>query len=390
MHSFNKAIVKRRICIVAHAAYGALSGGIRGHIGGVERQTTLTARWLAQQGYSVSLVTWDEGQPADQIIDGVRVIKLCRQDAGWPGVRFLHPRWSSLIQALGKANADVYYQNCAEYVTGQVALWCKLHHRRFVYSVASDPDCDPDLPKMRSSRERVLYRFGLRNAATVIVQTRAQQEMLRQGFGVQSEILAMPCPGPDMPNVPSLEERRPRSVLWIGRVAPVKQLEVLLDIAAAAPDLSFEVIGPLDDSPYVRSLVERAEKLSNVRLQGAVHRVDMPGCYAGGAVLCCTSAYEGFPNTFLEAWSHGVPVVSTVDPDGLITRFGLGRVGHTPNELLAALRSLLEDPVLWREASSNARSYFLETHDAKKVFPLFEKILLGLSSVVEKPMELPE
>ena len=124
------------ICIVSHAAYGAMTGGRDGHAGGVERQTSMTARWLAARGHDVSLVVWNEGPPGDEQIDGVRVIKLCRQIGGLPGLRFLHPRWTSLWRALGRADADVYYHNCAEAITGQVAIWCRRHARPFVYSVA--------------------------------------------------------------------------------------------------------------------------------------------------------------------------------------------------------------------------------------------------------------
>ena len=91
---------KPSIAIVAHFAYGAMTGGVTGHIGGVERQTSLTARWLTEQGYRVSLITWDEGQQDGDVVDGVRLIKMCRQDAGFPGLRFFHPRWSSLKTAI--------------------------------------------------------------------------------------------------------------------------------------------------------------------------------------------------------------------------------------------------------------------------------------------------
>ena len=103
---------KPSICIISHFAYGAMTGGRSGHIGGVEWQTSLTAKWLAAKGYTVSMLTWDEGGPAEEQIDGVRVIKICKKEAGRRGLRFFHPRWSSLIQAMRRANADVYYHNC--------------------------------------------------------------------------------------------------------------------------------------------------------------------------------------------------------------------------------------------------------------------------------------
>jgi glycosyltransferase involved in cell wall biosynthesis len=272
------------------------------------------------------------------------------------------------------ASADVYYQNCAEYVTGQIALWCQLHRKRFVYSVASDPDCDKLLPKMRTTREKILYRYGIRHADHIIVQTNRQQEMLRSNFGRKAEVIAMACPGPGPSwTPPTIDERQPKRVLWVGRVAPVKQLEWLLDIAELAPDLVFEVAGPLDKSDYVQKLQKRAEQLSNVILRGAVQRSDMPLCYTSAAVMCCTSSYEGFPNTFLEAWSHGTPVISTVDPDNVISKLQLGEIGHTPNELLASIRLLLEAPKRWKIISKNARCYYLQNHTEEKVLPQFEQ-----------------
>ena len=47
-----------KICIVAHFAYGALTGEETGHIGGVERQTALFSNWLAERGHTVSVITW--------------------------------------------------------------------------------------------------------------------------------------------------------------------------------------------------------------------------------------------------------------------------------------------------------------------------------------------
>lgn len=367
-----------RICIVAHLAYGAMTGGRQGHAGGVEHQTAMTARWLASRGHQVSLVVWDEGQPQDELIDGVRVIKVCRRDAGVPMARFFHPRWTSLVRALTAANAGVYYHNCAEYVTGQVALWCRLHGRRFVYSVASDPECDPALPALRHVRERVLFRYGLRHADRIIVQTEVQRGMLERGFGLPSLVLPMPCagPAPEAYRAPQLAASgRPR-VIWVGRLSVEKQPAWLAEIAAALPQIDFDVAGAED--PSMAEAVARLRALPNVRLRGRVPRERMPEVYRDAAALLCTSAYEGFPNTFLEAWSHGVPVVSTVDPDGLIAQHGLGSVAMSPRALAAALAGLLASPEGWRDASRSARDCFLRRFTPERALPAFESVFLDV------------
>jgi glycosyltransferase involved in cell wall biosynthesis len=353
-----------RICVVSHFAYGALRGGEGGHVGGVERQTSLVARWLAQRGHRVTLVTWDEGQPEGIAFDGVRVLKLCRRDAGLPGLRFVHPRWTSLTAALRRADADVYYQNCAEYVTGQVALWAGRRGRRFVFSAASDLDCDPRLPGLPALRERVLYRYGLRHADRRIVQTRAQQRMLHEGFGLAADVLPMPCPGPSKGEyVPPCFPERGARVLWVATsLWQAKRPDRVLDLAEACPDLSFDLVGPPGDGAEAGRILERARSLTNVTWHGRLTRDRLADLYRQSACLCCTSDYEGFPNTFLEAWSHGLPVVSTIDPDGLIASRFLGVSASGVAGLAKGIRDLFRSPERWRGASDRARRYYEENH----------------------------
>lgn len=371
-----------KVCIISHFAYGAMTGGASGHVGGVERQTTMLAKWLARRDHEVTLLTWDEGQASELEIDGVLVMKICPRGAGLPGLRFVYPRWTSLLRAMRRANADVYYQNCGDYVTGQVALWCRLRRRPFVYAVASEPDCDPRLPKLPSLRERLLYRFGLTHANRVIVQTRRQQHMLRESFRLGAHVIPMPCPGPtDVDYAVTPPEGAPR-VVWIGRFSHVKRLEVMLDVAAAAPEIRFEVAGtPEAKDDYSRALFDRVALLPNVTLRGAIGRHQMSDFYRGAVALLCTSEYEGFPNTFLEAWSIGVPVVSTVEPDVLLSEGRLGLVGRSPQDLAAALRRLAADRTLWAETSARCRAYYRDHHTVERSMPQFERMLQEAAAV---------
>ncbi len=364
---------KLSLCLVAHNAAGAMFGGNQGHIGGVERQTSLMARWLAARGHVVSLVTWDEGQADEEMVDGVRVIKTCSRDSGLYGLRFFHPRWTSLNRALHRADADVYYHNCAEYVTGQIALWCGRWRRKFVYSSASDLDCTPGLPGIKKWHVRVLYRYGLLQADRIVVQTRDQQGMLRDGFGLESTVLPMPCPGPSSTEYKPPEPPREDScrVLWVGRISPEKCPERLLELARLCPGVHFDVVGPADGSEYAKGISDRARSLENMTLHGAMPRTRMAEYYQRAACLCCTSVLEGFPNTFLEAWSHGLPVVSTFDPDRLIAERRLGIVAEDVAGLAAGIRRLVRSPGEWLEISASTRRYYVENHTLDAVMPRF-------------------
>ena len=154
----------------------------------------------------------------------------------------------------------------------------------------------------------------------------------------------------------------------------VKRPDRLLELAAAGPDLGIDLIGPFSSDAYSQEVKRRAEQVPNVMVHGAVPRNRMDEFYRRGAVLCCTSEYEGFPNTFLEAWSHGLPVVSTFDPDGVIAARKLGTVVRSVSEMQAALKALLGSAERYEEASRNARRYYVENHAVDTVLPKFARV----------------
>lgn len=360
------------ICFVAHNAFGALAAQDKGHIGGIERQQALMACWLADHGVRTSMITWDEGQKNGACVNGVNVFKLCRRADGTPGIRFVYPRWTSLVNAMRRADADIYYYNCGDLGLGQVALWARLNRKKTVYSVASEPDCDPRLPTLKPWRERALYRYGLLHADSVLVQTVRQQEMLQAGFGIQSTRIPMPCAGFENGEGAGLSSGVVPHILWVGRFSVEKRLELLLDMAEACPDYIFDVVGAANAaSPYARSLAERAAGIRNVVMHGRVVHKDLGSLYRQARLLCCTSSFEGFPNTFLEAWSIGLPIVSTFDPDNVIASRGLGVVASNVSNLRDGIETLILSHEKWQYASDCARAYFAENHTLDAVMPRF-------------------
>jgi glycosyltransferase involved in cell wall biosynthesis len=368
------------VCIVSMNAYGTLSGGgSRGHIGGIEWQTVLTAKWLAAHGCSVSLVTWDEGGPAEETVDGVRIIKTCRKNAGVKGVRFFYPKWVKLNDALRRAVADLYYQNGAECTTGQVAWWCRRNGKPFVFAAASNMDCMKPLPEIGSGFVALLYRYGLRTAQERVVQTQTQQRMLLKNFSVTSRIIPMPCDGIPENRLRDGARAESRSILWVGRVCRVKRPHLFLDMAEKIPGMRFDIVGPVSDGdPYSREIHERGKAIANVTFHGGVAREKVTDFYLAAFCLCCTSEVEGFPNTFLEAWSAGLPVVSTFDPDDSIAAFGMGLVASDSDGLVSCVKELRSDREGYRRMSRNARRYFETNHKTDTILPRFDRLFAEL------------
>ncbi|SVD87452.1 uncharacterized protein METZ01_LOCUS440306, partial [marine metagenome] len=261
--------------------------------------------------------------------------------------------------------------------------WCVWHRRRLVFSIASDPACDGSMPLLRRKIDRLLYRFGVRNADLLISQTRKQQQMLQEGFGRHAEVVPMPCPSvaDAQQNSSGLPPSKtsPGSVIWVGRAVELKRFEWFLEIAAALPSVEFEVAMALNEqTPYTSALLSQAASITNVKVHLRVPREKMSALYRRATCLVCTSRYEGFPNTFLEAWSCGIPVVSTVDPDGIIESRGLGSVATDLPGLIRAVRKLLSDSKVWLGASEKARQYYEKHHTVDTAMSKFETAFLTL------------
>ena len=363
------------ICIVVPSAYPALAGDLSTHIGHMERQATLLACWLAAQGHRVSLVTWDEGQPTDCVISGVRVIKLCQPNAGLPGVRFLYPRWTSLTTALRVANADVYYLHGGASHTGQVALWCRWRGRKVVCSIDKLSECDITLPRMRLRSERMWHRLGLRLADEIIVQTRAQYQLLQEGFARDSRVI--PPANVELRDTTFVDRDFPpaekQRILWVGRLCQEKHPDRLVELADKCADLQFDLVGLDTGSTYARQLLAAARQRPNITVHGRVAPRQLAELYHQAACLCCTFEDEGYFNVLLEAWGSGLPIVSTVDPDNDIVRNGLGSVVENVDAMAVAVRQLLASPEQWRAISRRVRYHCLQNHHAEWILPQFEQ-----------------
>jgi glycosyltransferase involved in cell wall biosynthesis len=327
--------------------------------GGEELQHTLLARALVRRGWRVSMVVADCGQADGAAWGGVKTYKAYRPDEGIPVVRFVHPRWTKLQNALQRADADIYYTSCAGTQLTQAVLFARRHGRKVVFRVASDSDCDPRALLLRYWRDRQLYRWGLERADLVLVQTVPQQRALARNFGRQSHVLG--------PIVEAAGQRRPfqeRDIdaLWVANMRALKRPRLFLDAAARLPDMTFHLVGarvPGEEAVYDEARA-RSESLPNVTFHGFVPQHQVGAFFERARVHVSTSDTDGFPNTFVQAWSRATPVVTFLDPGRIIGSNGLGAAVSDMDELSAATARLAREPAAWQAASSSSARYFDE------------------------------
>ena len=369
---------KKKICFVGMDNYPVLNPAKGSeYIGGESVQQTLLSMAFRDLGYSVSMLVKDFGQQQGETIDGIRVWKAFRDEAGFPVLRYVHPRLTSIWSALEKADADIYYQSCAGMLTGVVSHFCRKYKRTFVFRLAHDTDCIPGQQLIRFWRDRKIYEYGLRRADLIVAQGVRQIELLRRNYDLSSTMvnMAVELPKPDLDVPKSID------VLWVNNFRDFKRPELVPELARRLPDkrivmIGGEVIGQENLYDEVR---KEAGQLPNIDFIGPVPYQEVNDYFARSRIFVNTSDSEGYPNSFLQAWVRGVPVVSFFDPDGLIKSRGLGAVPCDLNKMEDSLRRLLADDVLRSSIGLTAQQFVLENYSPAAVAQDYDALLNALA-----------
>jgi glycosyltransferase involved in cell wall biosynthesis len=365
------------LCFVAPTAWPVFSAASDIPLaGGAELQQSVIARALAARGYRVSMITMDHGQRDGVEIDGVTLYKMHKPDEGIPVVRFLHPRLTSLWRAMKRADADIYYARSCSAQNAFLAAFCKGNGRRSIYAGASDIDFIPGEEAIVYARDRWLHQYGVRNVDRIFVQNPNQQESVKRHYGRDAVIV---------PNCFAERARarpeRAAPVLWVGNLRPDKRAEMLLELARRLPAQRFVMVGGdvSGAGAYARGIREAAAGLANLEVTGFLPFDEADRYFDRARLLLNTSTYEGFPNTFLQAWARGVPTVATVDTGFRRDGSPVYDVVAGVEEAAARIERLSADDLAWREASQRVLEHFREMHSIEAVARLYDRELGALT-----------
>jgi len=365
------------ICIFGKNIDPAIRGV--GTFGGAELQMALIAKTLAMHGIPVKIVDTElrESYSHQTNLDMEAIPGWGR---GIRGVRLFSHRIPNLIRCLRAIDAKVYYVSGFSFLH-LLALAAKRRSATFILAVASDTD----LMRFRD-RYKTMYRKNasvwtwlstiipneiasstiLECADILLVQHDIQQDLARsRGKCVMklNNIL-----GDD---VLQIKSRSRRNCIIVGGLSAIKGLRSLLLIIREVQQVVFEFVGEPRDNEG-ESVKHELQQYPNVILHGALDRHTTLEKIAGAKVLLNTSRAEGFPNTFLEAWALGTPVISLfVDPGGVIAS---NHLGYVCNGDLRKFKDLvLIDKYNIDEA--RIREYVLRHHMADQALRFFQRIL---------------
>ncbi len=174
-------------------------------------------------------------------------------------------------------------------------------------------------------------------------------------------------------------------VSFVGRLVPIKRLDVLLRAVArarsAGSPLRLAVVG---DGELRASLTALATELG---ISGSVtwlgYRRDLPDLAAAADIAALSSDNEGTPVSLIEAAAGGLPAISTdVGGVGEVVRDGISGTLVAAGDhaaFAAALGKLAADPAMRRRMGQAGRDHALSRYSAERLIgdisALYEELL---------------
>jgi len=331
-------------------------------IGGSEHQAKLLIEQLYQT-YGATICYFTARASARRKFADHQVI--CVGHTKWHR-RFGH-FWDyfRLQRALAAFAPDVIYQRVACAYTGIAVRYATRAGIPLIWHLASENDCRKApairqlLGRPHALIETRLAKRGAVQADVIVAQTKDQIRMLHENFGRRADRLIRnfhPVP-------PACNKRvEPLTVVWIANFKSLKRPELFLEIASRLQDLSkieFVMVGQPYPSHSLQSRFEQAmQRHPNVRYLGAVPQEDVNRLLERSHLLVNTSEWEGFSNTFIQAWMRSVPVITLgVNPDGLLDNSYLGCNHVSTAEIASSIRGLASNPDLLEDMGKRSRQF---------------------------------
>jgi glycosyltransferase involved in cell wall biosynthesis len=373
-----------RICFVMPFHITEMRGG------GAEVQAWLLAKELSRRGFDVHYVAMSVRGKAGttERVDGVTIRWLPYRE---------HLRWRNSLRwygALTEIDPDLVIQRMSSETTGVIGLYARRHKKAFSWICTGDSiprrwlhlkrQVEANRAKAPGALKSLVFladaavtdvmrQIGMRCLTHAFTQNETQRRDLKAAFGLDSFPLSS---GHEPPAGRSDAETRRREaiVLWAGTLGREKRPQLLGDLARrfeGAP-VRFVLAGDHADAAYQASVVSALP--GNVERLGRVPFEETLSWFDKAAVLVNTSPPlgEGFPNTFIQAWLRGVPVLTLgIDPDGILREHGLGRVAMTVDEMASHLRDLLADPAGYARMADHVATFARERYTVGRVADSF-------------------
>ena len=247
-----------------------------------------------------------------------------------------------------------------------VSLFATLTNTKVVFMGASDVNFikGKDIISGRFYNTQ-LYRKGLHRINNIVVQNNAQLKSLNENYRNKALII------PNIWNNFEEDNGGKKLILWVANFRKLKRPEWFINLSKKFPNETFIMAGyPLNKKNYTEVL-DKGKEIKNLNILGPVSFKKSQQLFSKAKILICTSEFEGFPNTFLQAWANNIPVISTVNPSELLTKANLGIFVKTENDLCKEVQIMINNSESYLKLQENIKKYFYYNHNPSMNYEKF-------------------
>ncbi len=360
----NTKIIK--VCIVSHWGYPLYNKKCKDTFGGgsAVQLYLLSKAFANNKNFNIHIMTGNHDMTKNRIefIENIllySILPIKRTFLNY--FRYI----LNIFKYLILINPDVVIQRGSGVKTGLIALYCKLFKKKFIYSVASAKDVNGVSERGLKGK---FFKFGIDNADFIVAQNDDHINELETYKQKKFKNLKVIRSGYE---INEIDIKFNESILWVGRAIKLKRPDLFLKLAQKFPNEKFIIIcyKRKKDIDYWKSIYNEAKKIFNLEFIEFVPFHKIANYFKEAKIFINTSTYEGFPNTFIQAFMNKIPVISlNVDPDDIITENKTGFFCNDDfNKMEENLKLILENKELYKQYSNNSYNYAKKNHDIKKI-----------------------
>ena len=201
-------------------------------------------------------------------------------------------------------------------------------------------------------------------------------------YGVKPDNVAILPNVIDLDTVDIQKSKKP-TVIFLARLDPYKRPWLFVELARHFPEVDFLAMGK---GHFNGKGAWQPEDLpSNLKLLGHVSGEEKSRIISSAWVLVNTSIHEGLAISFLEALKCETPILSCLNPEDVVSRFGIyiGRYDGSGIEavpkLVEGLSQLLSNDKLRTSLGKAGREWVMKTHNETQFIDAFVKLCGELS-----------
>lgn len=258
-----------------------------------------------------------------------------------------------------------------------LSLYCRMTGIKFVFMYAHDREVQGRY--QRSNNKCYLYRILTICSPALIVQSMSQYNQLSIKIRKKSYVIKN---GYDIPDFDTGAYDDKKTILWVGRLEPMKRPDIFIKLAEYFKKEQFIMIGPVRDDlkEYADKIIAEISKHENIKYLNFVHHHLIDKFFQSAKVFINTSEAEGFPNTFIQAGLRQTPVISlNVNPDNFITENNAGSFCKNDFKILKeSLNNILSDKKKLRIKSKNIYDYTALNHNIDITVDRLKNILTSI------------